>query len=249
MQDAGIYGYDAPTKQKLTVAEGTGTITFTVQSPGFNNGTESSGDTAPTEAAFVSGSTEQKDLAFSITPPPSTSSGGGGGGSSSNSGSPSSGGGGGGGGGGSILPVTPSTSSPATSTPITISTSTVSAPPKGQVLGASAYMFTRFLRRGVSGDDVIQLQKILIAQGHLRSTASGYFGALTESALKAFQKAHGIDQTGSTGSKTRQALNSISAPTMSDSDKQALIQKLQAQVQALLAEIASLNAQTATSSH
>src|SRR6185295_3113397 len=48
VHDAGIYGYTEPTKQKLIVAAGSSTITFKVQSSGFNGGVETAGDTAQT---------------------------------------------------------------------------------------------------------------------------------------------------------------------------------------------------------
>ena len=121
---------------------------------------------------------------------------------------------------------------------------------RGQVLGASAYNFTRSLQRGSSGLDVAALQKTLIAAEFLKIDApTSYFGAATESALKAFQKAHGLDPVGYTGPKTRALLNqgtaftATSAP-MTEAQRQALIQQLQAQVKSLLAQIA---ARTATS--
>lgn len=108
VQEAGVYGYTEPTKQKLIVAEGTGAITFKIQTAGFNSGSETTGDTAITQSSFTSGLTVEKNLAFTITPP-STGGSGGGGGSSSGGGGGGGGGSSSGGGGGAPAP-TPTTS-------------------------------------------------------------------------------------------------------------------------------------------
>lgn len=103
----------------------------------------------------------------------------------------------------------------------------------------------RSLRRGSSGLDVITLQKTLIAAKFLKiDVPTSYFGAATEKALKAFQKAHGLDPVGYTGPKTWVLLNqgttstTTSAP-MTEAQRQALIQQLQAQVKSLSAQIAA----------
>ncbi|MFA5024783.1 MAG: peptidoglycan-binding protein [Patescibacteria group bacterium] len=84
-------------------------------------------------------------------------------------------GGGGGGGGGS----------PSTTTP--------SIEPEGRVLGASTFQFRRILRRGMSGLDVQELQKILQAEKFLKTkTATKYFGPSTTKALIAWKKKHKI---------------------------------------------------------
>ena len=69
------------------------------------------------------------------------------------------GGGGGGGGGGS--------------SPVYSGTQNVSIE---QVLGASAFNFTKNLTLGSRGGDVTQLQNVLIQQGLFSGTATGYFG-------------------------------------------------------------------------
>jgi peptidoglycan hydrolase-like protein with peptidoglycan-binding domain len=83
----------------------------------------------------------------------------------------------------------------------------------------------RSLHRGLAGSDVLALQQFLIAQNLLpQDSATGYFGALTEAAVKAFQAARGIASSGSpettgygaVGPKTRALLSSLSssgAPT------------------------------------
>ena len=52
-----------------------------------------------------------------------------------------------------------------------------------------SYHFTEFLQLGSSGTEVVALQKALIAEGILRSDlATGYFGHITQAAVKAFQE-------------------------------------------------------------
>ena len=59
----------------------------------------------------------------------------------------------------------------------------------------------------MSGNEVLELQKRLAAEGLLTATPNGYFGNATEAAVKAYQKAHGLDQKGFVGPGTRAALN------------------------------------------
>jgi hypothetical protein len=84
--EAGVYGYTEPTKQKLVIGEGEGTLIFSVQSASVFGGVETEGLTTITHPSFVSGETLELDLAFETVPvvaqEPRRSSGGGGGGSS-----------------------------------------------------------------------------------------------------------------------------------------------------------------------
>lgn len=140
---------------------------------------------------------------------------------------PASSGGGGGGGGGNGMPLGLAAAAPTGQTATT----------GGQVLGAEAYNFTKNLTLGSQGDDVTELQKILIAEGYLNIPApTGYFGALTKAAVIAYQKAHGISpQSGYVGALTRAELNKGSAPvahsggsSLSASQIQSVIALLQA---------------------
>jgi peptidoglycan hydrolase-like protein with peptidoglycan-binding domain len=82
----------------------------------------------------------------------------------------------------------------------------------GRVLGAATFNFTRDLGVGLSGADVTELQRVLIAAGILKINApTGNFGQLTKAAVQAFQKSHGVSQTGFVGPLTRGELNSGSA--------------------------------------
>ena len=85
----------------------------------------------------------------------------------------------------------------------------------GLVLGASTFRFTQVLWRGMSGEDVVELQSILIALGFLDIPApTGFFGLLTEEAVRAYQTAQGIEPIGIVGPITRAALNSYLASSV-----------------------------------
>lgn len=60
-------------------------------------------------------------------------------------------------------------------------------------------IFVRELEQGNEGEDVRELQKVLDTRGYGPVPASGYFGPLTAEAVRRFQRAHGIPQTGSIG--------------------------------------------------
>ena len=68
--------------------------------------------------------------------------------------------------------------------------------------------FARSLYRGLSGDDVKNLQALLAADSEVypEGMVTGFYGALTEKAVKAFQKKHGIEQAGIFGPKTKAKL-------------------------------------------
>ena len=79
--------------------------------------------------------------------------------------------------------------------------------------GSTMYNFTRDLTVGSSGADVTSLQQLLITKGYLKVSApTGYFGALTQKALAAWQAANGISPAaGYFGPKTRAFVNSMSS--------------------------------------
>ncbi len=67
----------------------------------------------------------------------------------------------------------------------------------------------RSLSEGMTGDDVKALQAALSADPDVypEGLISGYFGRLTSSAVKRFQKKHGIEQLGRVGPRTLKELN------------------------------------------
>jgi hypothetical protein len=137
----------------------------------------------------------------------------------------SGGGGGGGGGGSSYVPpvvatttatttVTTATTTSTTTIPTTTTTTTTSNTTTSNV--PVGYQFLFDLGVGSTGNDVIELQRILVEQGFLTMPAGvpmGYYGALTVAAVRAYQAAHGLPQPGVVGPATRASLNG--GPTMS----------------------------------
>lgn len=71
--------------------------------------------------------------------------------------------------------------------------------------------FTKILYRGVKDEEVKTLQEFLkkFPDIYPEGLVTGYFGSLTETAIKRFQAQYGIDPTGTVGPKTRQKLNEL----------------------------------------
>jgi murein L,D-transpeptidase YcbB/YkuD len=101
----------------------------------------------------------------------------------------------------SIMGVSP----PQPPSPVPLS-QTANIPPENQKT-----LFTKLLKRGSRGGEVLTLQQFLKAKGFFPASTvpSGFFGEATERALQAFQKSRGIETVGSTGPKTRAALNRL----------------------------------------
>jgi len=80
---------------------------------------------------------------------------------------------------------------------------------KTNVRGQVTSQFVHTLAKGSRGDEVSALQQKLKDLGFFPAdvAASGMFGPLTQKAVLAFQKAHGLDQIGAVGPKTRALLN------------------------------------------
>jgi hypothetical protein len=76
-----------------------------------------------------------------------------------------------------------------------------------EVMPETTSSITKNLGYRSRGDQVTLLQKMLISQGHLHVSATGYFGVLTLQAVKNFQKANGISTTGFVGILTRGAFH------------------------------------------
>ncbi len=72
---------------------------------------------------------------------------------------------------------------------------------------AGNYNFTRFLSVGSQGAEVTALQQYLAAKGFYSGPVTGFFGSLTETAVKKYQTARGIAPAGYVGPGTRAALN------------------------------------------
>lgn len=73
--------------------------------------------------------------------------------------------------------------------------------------GSSSSLPTSILlRRGSRGTPVTQLQNTLKAQGFYQGPVTGYYGGLTEEAVRKFQQAKGLSVDGTAGSNTLSAL-------------------------------------------
>lgn len=75
----------------------------------------------------------------------------------------------------------------------------------------AATSITYTLAEGMENSQVLRLQQILARYPDIYPEASitGYFGPATEKAVKRFQKKNVLEQTGSTGVKTRAILNAL----------------------------------------
>jgi peptidoglycan hydrolase-like protein with peptidoglycan-binding domain len=116
---------------------------------------------------------------------------------------------------------------------------------QGEVLGAAAYHFTKTLSLRSSGADVSALQQILTDEGFFTGDITGYFGAVTQKALKAYQAKYGFEQTGTTGPLTRAQLNKGSVPSTTTTARGS--SSLSAtQISAILGLLQSFGADSAT---
>jgi peptidoglycan hydrolase-like protein with peptidoglycan-binding domain len=78
--------------------------------------------------------------------------------------------------------------------------------------------FTRTLRRGYTGNDVLAVQKQLKALGYYTSTLDGVYGAGTMAAVSAFQKNNKLSVDGLVGSKTYAKMFSTGAVSSGSTD-------------------------------
>jgi hypothetical protein len=77
-------------------------------------------------------------------------------------------------------------------------------------MSASAYVFSNYLSVGSTGPDVVALQSFLVSKGFLTMPAGvseGYFGALTKTAVVAYQASVSLPSTGYVGPMTVKVLN------------------------------------------
>lgn len=88
------------------------------------------------------------------------------------------------------------------------------------IMAVISMSFTGFtmemMQKGNRGDDVKEIQEILISQGYLDGDADGIFGKKTEAAVLAFQKDHGLDATGIVGEGTYRELKNDAAGEETD---------------------------------
>ncbi len=100
--------------------------------------------------------------------------------------------------------VTPPPSSTVVTTPVS---NEVVATPKPVSKTSVIFKFTKSLKSGSKGSEVLELQKKLKVLGFYSGKLDGGFGPITKKAVQAFQKAHKLSQVGSVGPQTRALLN------------------------------------------
>jgi peptidoglycan hydrolase-like protein with peptidoglycan-binding domain len=74
------------------------------------------------------------------------------------------------------------------------------------VFGTAIPAIASTIKFGDSGDQVVQVQMRLQELGYFKSKATGYYGSLTENAVKHFQQNNGLTPDGVIGAKTQEAL-------------------------------------------
>jgi peptidoglycan hydrolase-like protein with peptidoglycan-binding domain len=102
------------------------------------------------------------------------------------------------------------------------------------------YSFAQTLTIGSRNQDVMELQKILIDAGYLYvNPPTNYFGPMTVAALKSYQKAHGLAQTGIVDHATQEILNGSSTQSHIENttEKEELIKQLQVKLIELIAQL------------
>jgi hypothetical protein len=115
------------------------------------------------------------------------------------------------------------------------------------------YIFTKELALGSESSEVRQLQLVLKAFRHFNNTnPTGYFGPVTEAAVKSYQRAKKLRETGKVGAETRELLNNdlgtydpnLYKPFYSDAEARAvLIQKLLQQIAMLQVRLRAMQGQ------
>ncbi len=77
------------------------------------------------------------------------------------------------------------------------------------------------LSKGMSGEDVLLLQEFLATDPDIypEGLTTGYFGNLTEKAVKRFQKKMGVEQVGNVGPKTTSKVNELLEQGVGNSGK------------------------------
>lgn len=194
VDNSGFYGYTDSTLRKLLVGEGSGDITFSFQTSSILSNRESFGKTSVLYSSFVEGLVVNKNLDFSYLAPRSVGSGGGGGGGSSSSKTTNT-----------TIP-TPPEILPGTTTPV-INTDN----------NAKFFNFTGIIKLGSKGESTKELQKILIEKGYLSGIADGYFGSMTQSAVKKFQETNNLTTDGVVGPDVNAILNKFILPEINNS--------------------------------
>ena len=109
--------------------------------------------------------------------------------------------------------ATPTNPAPAVTPSNTTTSTSVTAPKSSSANVVPTQVFTRTLSLGMSGNDVLQLQKLLLQQGfYPQGELTGYFGSSTKQAVIRFQLKYSLPATGIIDLKNRNILNKILTP-------------------------------------
>ena len=147
-----------------------------------------------------------------------------------------------------VSPALPSTPSQI----ITAQTATVapSAANAAAPQSSTTYQFSTYLSLGSKGAEVTALQQALTQKGVYDGPVSGYFGAMTKTAVEAFQKTHGLSSVGSVGPQTRALLNQVDATTRSGNTGASVASSssslTSSQVSAIISLLQAFNADATT---
>ncbi|HWQ30692.1 MAG TPA: peptidoglycan-binding protein [Negativicutes bacterium] len=76
------------------------------------------------------------------------------------------------------------------------------------IFSLTSFTYADTLKYGSGGAEVTKLQQRLKQLGYFKADITGYYGSLTQAAVKKFQAARGISTTGTVGPQTTKALSS-----------------------------------------
>jgi peptidoglycan hydrolase-like protein with peptidoglycan-binding domain len=109
------------------------------------------------------------------------------------------------------------------------------------VFGTAVPAIATTIKFGDSGEQVVQVQMRLQELGYFKSKATGYYGSLTENAVKNFQQNNGLAPDGVIGAKTQEALaqtypetpQPTTQPTVRLGDESPTVLRVQRQLSSL----------------
>ncbi len=140
------------------------------------------------------------------------------------------------------ISATPAVSATPASPSATQATSQTQLPAQASPVAVAIHAFNAALKLGSTGTDVTELQKRLAAEGIYSGPITGYFGSLTQAAVKKYQANYGIDQLGNVGPSTRAQLNKalVSGVSQAPTTTGRTVESLQNQLQVLQMQLLQL---------
>jgi peptidoglycan hydrolase-like protein with peptidoglycan-binding domain len=109
------------------------------------------------------------------------------------------------------------------------------------LFGTAVPAIASTIKFGDSGEQVVQVQMRLQELGYFKSKATGYYGSVTENAVKHFQQNNGLTPDGVIGAKTQEALaqtypetpQPTTQPTVRLGDESPTVLRVQRQLSSL----------------